>query len=240
MASKNIEGIILSRISFGEADRILTVFSKEEGKTKVLAKGSRKIKSKLAPHIEPFSVGKYFVVEGKSFYILTGAEATEQNEDIMRDLEVYKDACYVSELLSMTLFENIPNASLYEISKEVFLNLPKYGPVEREIILRFFEYKLLESAGYVPNFHKCVSCGDALKECDHYEGSFEGVKCDNCATGEKKVSKTFVKIIRFFKANDLSAVLRLKGLEEYSGELRDVLLPFLYDILPKTPKARNL
>lgn len=240
MASKNIEGIILSRTSFGEADRILTVFSKDDGKTKILAKGSRKIKSKLAPHIEPFSVGNYFVVEGKSFYILTGAEATEQNEAIMGDLEIYKDACYVSELLSMTLFEDIPNPKLYRIAKEVFLNLPKYDPAEREMILRFFEYKLLESAGYLPNFHLCVKCGKKLSEEDSYEGNFEGVKCKDCGVGEKKVSKTFVKIIRFFQENELDAVLKLKGIGEYNGELRDILLPFLYDILPKTPRARNL
>lgn len=240
MASKNIEGIILSRISFGEADRILTVFSKDEGKVKILAKGSRKIKSRLAPHIEPFSVGKYFVVEGKTFYILTGAEATEQNEEILSDLEIYKDASYVSELLSMTVFEGIKNAKLYRISKEVFLNLPKYQATEREIILRFFEYKLLESAGYVPNFHHCVKCGDKLEEEDFYEGTFEGVKCSTCSDQEKKVSKTFVKIIRFFADNELDAVLKLSGLDEYAQELRDVLLPFLYDILPKTPKARNL
>lgn len=240
MASKNIEGIILSRISFGEADRLLTVFSKEEGKTKILAKGSRKIKSKLAPHIEPFSVGHYFVTEGKSFYILTGAEATEQNEEVLTDLEVYKDACYVSELLAMTLFEDIPNPKLYQISKEVFLNLPKYKEEEREIILRFFEYKLLESAGYVPNFHQCIKCGAKLTEEESYEGNFEGVKCPKCSENQKVVSKNFVKIIRFFSENELEEVLKLKGVGKYNKEIRDILHPFLYDILPKTPRARNL
>jgi DNA repair protein RecO (recombination protein O) len=240
MATKNIEGIILSRINYGEADRILTLFSLDEGKTKILAKGSRRIKSKLASHVEPFSVGNYFVAEGKSFYILAGAEAVNHNEELLNELDLYKDASYVSELLSMTIFENIPNPKLYEVAKDVYLNLPKYGPAEREVILRFFEYKLLESAGYVPNFHKCVDCGEKLTESELYEGSFEGVKCDSCGKGEKKVTKSFIKTIRFFQQNDLSAVLRLKDVTSLNQELRDVLLPFLYDILPKTPKARSL
>jgi DNA repair protein RecO (recombination protein O) len=240
MATKNIEGIILSRVNFGEADRILTLFTLEEGKTKIIAKGSRKIKSKLASHIEPFSVGNYFVAEGKSFYILAGAEAVNHNEALTSELDLYKDASYVSELLSMTIFEEIPNPKLYQVAKDAYLNLPKYGPEEREIILRYFEYKLLESAGYVPNFRKCVKCGGTLAEEEIYEGDFEGVKCDDCSTGHKQVSKTFVKTIRYFQDNDLAGVLRLKNVSALNQELRDVLLPFLYDILPKTPRARTL
>ena len=240
MATRTIEGIVLSRSNFGEADRLLTVFSREEGKVRVLAKGSRKIKSKLAPHIEPFTVGNYFLAEGRSFYILAGAEAEEQNEGIMSDLDTLKDASYVSELLSMTIFEDVPNPKLYAVTKKVYTSLPKYSPEMREIILRFFEYKLLESAGYVPNFHKCVGCGKTLPEADYYEGDFEGVKCETCGKGEKKVSKNFVKIIRFFAANELESVFKIKGVEKYNEELKGVLLPFLYDILPRTPKAREI
>lgn len=240
MATKNIGGLVLSRINFGEADRLLTVFSDTEGKIKILAKGSRKIKSKMAPHIEPFTFAKYFVAEGKSFYILAGAESTELNPKITTDLDVFKDACYIAELLNFTLVEGVPSEKLFAITHDTYMVLPDLRPEEREAVIHFFEYQLLKSNGYTPNFSACRECGKKLTEKPHYFGTFEGVTCDNCGEAGKKISLEAFKILRYFGQCDLDDVLRIKGLESYNKEIKEVLVPFLYDILPKNPKAKEI
>ena len=53
MKVEKLQGFVLKRTNYGEADKILTVFTKERGKIKVLAKGVRKIKSRRAPHSFP-------------------------------------------------------------------------------------------------------------------------------------------------------------------------------------------
>ncbi|MFH1896595.1 MAG: recombination protein O N-terminal domain-containing protein, partial [bacterium] len=61
MNNFKLEAIILSRREFGEADAYLTVFSKEEGKLSLLAKGIRRVSSRRAPHLETFSRSEIYV-----------------------------------------------------------------------------------------------------------------------------------------------------------------------------------
>jgi DNA repair protein RecO (recombination protein O) len=65
MQQLQTRGIILSRTDFGEADRILTVLTPQQGKLRLMAKGVRKIKSKLAGGIELFSVSDITYIRGK-------------------------------------------------------------------------------------------------------------------------------------------------------------------------------
>ena len=59
------ESIVLSRINYGDNDRIVTVITRDQGKIRLIAKGSRKLKSKLAAGIELFSVSEISFIKGK-------------------------------------------------------------------------------------------------------------------------------------------------------------------------------
>ena len=68
------EGVILSRRNFGEADRILSIYTRDYGKITVLAKGVRRPKSKKAGHVEIGNWCKVFIARGKNLDILTEVE----------------------------------------------------------------------------------------------------------------------------------------------------------------------
>lgn len=240
MTTKTLDAIILSRKNYGEADRILTVFSKEEGKIKVIAKGCRKIKSKLACHIEPFSVGQYFVVEGKSFYILAGAEGIIPNNKISENIEVYKDASYICEILQLASEENEPNKTLYELTREVMAILPSLSNIERDIAARYFEFKILSESGYSPNYYHCLKCRKQVKESEDYTGNFEGVYCEGCKGEGTRIDIGTLKVLRLFERVNLGAILRIKNITDYNARLYEVTYSYLRDILPKTPKSKEL
>ncbi|KKR32290.1 MAG: repair protein RecO protein, partial [Candidatus Gottesmanbacteria bacterium GW2011_GWC2_39_8] len=86
MRTYKTEGIILRRINFGEADRLITIFSKHYGKQKVLGKGVRKIKSRRAPHLELFNRSVIFLHRGKNFDIITEAQTINSFSDLRKDL----------------------------------------------------------------------------------------------------------------------------------------------------------
>ena len=86
------KGIILRRTNYGEADRILTIITKD-GKISALAKGARKLKSKLAGNIELFSYSEFVFHKGKGkLAILTNARLIEYYPHIITSLEAIKDA----------------------------------------------------------------------------------------------------------------------------------------------------
>ena len=97
------EAIILKSADLGEIDRLLTIYSKEMGRVNVLAKGTKKLESKLRCHIEPLSYSYLILVKGKNFLILKDAVLIDQFLSIRKDLEkvkiVYKIVDLVNELI---------------------------------------------------------------------------------------------------------------------------------------------
>lgn len=239
MQTKSIEAIILGRKNWGEADRLVFAYSDELGKIKFIAKGSRKIKSKMASHIEPFTVGKYGLVQGKTYFILTSAEGINQNQNLSANLEAYSEAAYLCELLDLATEENLPNEKIYETAKDILGHLNKLDSAKRKIALRFFEFLLLDSQGYKPSYQKCKKCGTKLSENEYFWGDFEGVFCENCGKQGQQIDKNTFKILRIFETGDFKKALAVQNGEEYSGKLQDIITGYLYDILPKIPKTKS-
>ena len=74
------EAIIIKRMNLGEADRIVTAFSRDFGKIRFVAKGVRRIKSKFGGSVEPFYKSELLIVNGKSLDILSNAEIKETHQ----------------------------------------------------------------------------------------------------------------------------------------------------------------
>lgn len=240
MPTLNTDAIILSRRDCGEADRLLIAYSKDLGGIKIMARGSRRLKSKLAAHVEPFCVGKYFLAEGKTFYILAGAEAVETNTTLSSDIERYKDASYVCELLQMVMVENQASEKLFSETRRILNSLGKENASTRKLLLRYFEFLLLSEIGYETNFTQCRKCHGKLEKEESYLGSYEGVYCGRCKGEGKKIGINALKILRVFESKDLNDVLRYTGTGRYAGELKEVTFSYLCGILPKIPKSENL
>lgn len=240
MATKNVEAIVMSRRDFGEADRLLTALTRSEGKIKIVARGARKIKSKLASAIEPFSIGKYFVAEGKSFYILAGAECESQNLKISNDIELYKDVSYIFEILEMVTTEGQKDEKIFFLTKELLSSIYKESESKRQIAIRYFEYKILEYSGFKPEYAKCISCREKLQPQKFFIGNFEGVYCQKCKKSGQKISLDTIKLLRVFAEGNLLQVLSIKEIESYNEDLKKVILPQLYDILPRKPHSQLL
>src|SRR4051812_28556736 len=80
-------GIVLSRTDYGEADRIVSVLTPDQGKLRLMAKGVRKVKSKLAGGIELFSVSELSFIPGKNdIGTLVSARLTQHFANIVKDI----------------------------------------------------------------------------------------------------------------------------------------------------------
>lgn len=71
---RKVEAVVIAHRELGEADRVVRVFSRENGKLVTLAKGVRKIQSRKAAHLEPFTQSALVLARGKTFWIITQAE----------------------------------------------------------------------------------------------------------------------------------------------------------------------
>ncbi len=84
--SLKVEAVVLRHSDYGEADRLLTLFTREQGKLRAIAKGVRKMQSRKAGHLEPFAQVTLMLAQGHDLWIVTQAEAIESLQPLREDL----------------------------------------------------------------------------------------------------------------------------------------------------------
>src|SRR5690242_266710 len=144
MPTVTTEGLILKRINFGEADRVLTVLTDRYGKISAIARGVRKITSRRAGNIEVLNRVKLHLFKAKS-YTLSEAESIDTFQKIKDNLTLSTYAFHILELIDRLVPEEQKNPNIYSLVLET-LELLKTSP--RQIFIRSFEVKLLSLLGF--------------------------------------------------------------------------------------------
>jgi DNA repair protein RecO (recombination protein O) len=139
------EAIILKRLNLGEADRILTAYTKHYGKIKALAKGVRKIASRKGGNVESFNHVTLFLAKGKNLDIVTEATAMATFSHLRKDLLKVGLAFYFCELVDKLTPEGQANRRVFELLKDT---LGKIGKIKPLNLVRGFEEALLDELGF--------------------------------------------------------------------------------------------
>jgi DNA repair protein RecO (recombination protein O) len=145
MRSRNYksEGIVLKRINMGEADRILTIFTKKHGKIHCVAKGVRKPTSRKSGHIELFDNTLLYLAKGKNIDILTQAEVIKRFSQIRTKLKAAKAAFHVVEIIDQLLPENQNNHNVYKELLNILAIIDSQGQATKRQIAEFEERILI-------------------------------------------------------------------------------------------------
>lgn len=141
------EGVILKRRSSGEADRILTIFTRQFGKLRVIAKGIRKIQSKRAPHLEVFRRVRFSTSTSNPIPYLTEVESIGDNQFSLINLRSVTGAYYICELVDAFLPEKMENEEVYELLLRALRSLQTE---KQEVVIKEFPRLLLVILGYYP------------------------------------------------------------------------------------------
>jgi len=145
------EGIILASDKYREKDRLLTIYTREFGKIRVISRGSRKMDSKLSPHLEPLAWVNLMLINGKGIATLTGSSQIK-NFFRLKSKGVYiLLALHLAELVDKATLENLPDEKIFNLLLDLlsYLDRPKPKLATAEIIL-IFKVKLLEFLGLRP------------------------------------------------------------------------------------------
>ncbi len=170
------EGLVLRTRPLGEADRLVTLLTRESGKFEALARGARKIKSKLAAGVDVFTCGEYTFHRGKTWPIITGQSSKERFLWFRENPDLYPYGLYLAELTDRLVAGEEPCPDLYRLLLEGWCLLG--GNSDRCLIIRAFELKLVHYLGYTPGLNYCSGCGsDQVRGFSPREGS---LLCSGC------------------------------------------------------------
>jgi len=234
------EAIILRRSDYGEADRILTIYTPRWGKRRAIAKGVRKTTSRLAGHIELFTRVNLQLAEGRNLDIVTQAEIIAPYRRLRLDLERISFAYYVAELLDKLTTDEEGQNSNYALLAET-LDALDSAPVP-EVAVRRFELRLLGLVGYRPYLFHCAACQETLtEEADRWTPA-GGMLCPRCGPADPSavpVSLPAFKALRFMQREPLDAVVGLRLRQEVLREIEALLRITIRPILERDLKSVN-
>jgi DNA repair protein RecO (recombination protein O) len=233
--SLRTEAIVLRHSDWGEADRLLTLFTSYRGKIRVIARGVRKLNSRKAGHLEPFTIVNLMLARGRDFWIVSQAEMTESFFNIRNNLQLTGAASYLIELTDRFTFEEQENHPLYQLLVESMQRLEG-----NEVIFnatRYFELQLFNHLGYRPQLLNCVHCSREILAEDQYF-SFEkgGTLCPACGKlidQTKPISMDALRYLRHFQRSSFPEIRKVKIPIAVRREMEFILAGYISYLLER-------
>jgi DNA repair protein RecO (recombination protein O) len=236
------EAIVLKRIDFGEADRILTVFTLERGKVRVIAKGVRRIASRKSGHVELFTHAGLLLAEGRNLDVVTQAETVRPYRRIREDLIRTTYAYHMVELVDRFVEEGIEHPATFELLRESLAALTEAEVAS--LVARYFELRLLGQLGYRPQLFACVRCEAELEPDGNAFSPFAGgVLCPSCLprhTDALGLSGPAFRVLRFLQTRDWAVARRIELTSATRGTLERVMHAYVRHLLERDLQSANL
>jgi DNA repair protein RecO (recombination protein O) len=233
------EAIVLKRADFGEADRLLTLYSKEFGKIRAIAKGARKPQSRKTGHVELFMRSKFFIAKGRSLDIITQAEMIDAYAPLRDDLLHVSHASYAVELLDRFTVEDDPHIGMYNLLDHTLTRFAETDDLS--LATRYYELHLLSQTGFQPRLFHCVSCGEDIIEQDQFfSPELGGILCPDCRHADRRaipVSAAAVKVMRYLQTRHWSTVKHLRLRRELLQELEGIMHSYILHTLERELKS---
>lgn len=180
MDAVEVTGMILNTMPVNEADRRLSLLTKELGRISCFARNARRPTSELVGATRTFAFGRFFLYPGKGAYTLQRAEIDEYFEPLVSDVAGTAYACYFAELVGHFTHEGSDEGRMlallyYSLKALLRPSLPD------PLVKRITEFKVLSLFGVAPSFEICPSCKKAVEKGFFSPGRMQ-LLCEACAS----------------------------------------------------------
>lgn len=195
------DAFILKRMDLGEAHRVLTLYTREHGKLRAVAKGVRRTTSRSAGHLELFTLADVLLARGRDLDVVSQADTRRSFRAVREDLDRTSYAYYMAELVDQLTEDRMENRGLFEALADG-LGALEEQPDARVVLLAFL-LRLLDVLGYRPELRQCVACRSEIAPgLNRFSAHLGGAVCPACGQDEPSgriVSNDALKVLRYFQ-----------------------------------------
>jgi DNA repair protein RecO (recombination protein O) len=178
--SLKTEGIVIRSLRYGEADRILHLYTPHRGRVGVIAKGVRRARSRFGGRLEPFFRLDLVLYEGRGDLLtVTSAETLAAHPRLREHAGALDGAARACEAVARVFDEGDPHAGVYHLLANELALLDRDPAAAGRANALAFRLKLLLAAGFAPQLVACASCGER-EHLVGFSGAAGGVVCAAC------------------------------------------------------------
>jgi DNA repair protein RecO (recombination protein O) len=216
------DAIVLSRFDYGEADRIMTLFTPEHGKIKAIAKGVRRPTSRLGGSLEPLAELRVALARGRTFDVVTQVEVERAWLKLRDSLESAATAWYLAELADRSTEERHEAEGMYVLLRRAYELLDDGMNPGR--VARWYEMHLADELGMRPEVDRCAECDRVLEADERFRWvpPLGGVLCSRCPGPPEDRAALSVEALKLLKAYQRMDVEALAGLRLPAAVEREV------------------
>lgn len=175
------EGIVLRETEYNEADKLLTVLTKDHGRLTLKARGVRRNKSSVKSACQFLAFSEFTWQEYQGKATITEAVSIEQFRELRDDIELLSLSSYFAQLAELLSQEDAYEPTLLSLMLNALYALAKLKKPQR-LVKAVFELKAACIAGFLPNLQGCAVCGE--KQPDRLNVSHGILQCSACKTDE--------------------------------------------------------
>ena len=183
MPPEKAQALVLRTVAFSNTSQVVTLFTRERGMVRALAKGSRRLRSPFEGALDLLAQCRIVCLprSAAALDLLTQAELVRNFAGLRRSLPSLYAATYVAELLAGLAGERDPHVALWDATVDLWHQLSE-GPCRPERLFRY-EVLCLRELGVLPQWTRCVGCDRELSPARGYgfRAGDGGVRCPDCA-----------------------------------------------------------
>lgn len=239
MPIKEDEGIVLRTQKLKEIDKIVTIFSRENGVVKGIAKGALKFNNRFGSSLEPLSHIKfiYYEREGRELFIIKTAELINSYFEIQKNPKIFNGFSQMIELLEEFVPQRVKEEKIFRLLNAC-LSATSMG-IEIDLILLYFKFWLLKISGFLPELSRCKKC---RKEGGGFlSPSMDGIYCEDCAKLKTmEVISTTGKFVQFISKNPPANLKDFPIQENERIKIENLINELLLHHLEKMPKTLSI
>ena len=178
--SLKTDAIVLRSIRYGEADRILHLYTPGYGRIGAIAKGARRSRSRFGARLEPFFQIRLVLHEGRSdLYTVTAVDTIEANAALRESAAALDAAARACDAVARLFETNEPHPEVFALLAKQLTLLAGQPAAARSENALAFRLKLLLAAGIVPQLGSCATCGER-EHLVGFSAAAGGVVCSSC------------------------------------------------------------
>lgn len=226
-------GVVLHRRDYTEYSHMYTVYTKDYGKISAHCRGSKKLKSKMAPYLESHDVLQLFLVQGRSKMTIIGVEHAQRFPKLLEDYRRVLFVSYCLELIDKLMKNGDRDPEVFDLVNDT-LRLLSENEKGYDLIMHGFTLKLLVHIGFTPQLYYCLRCEkDLAPHGNIFSFAEGGVICSQCSgfhtVNGLSIQENTIKLLRVLSTNHLEHILTVGMKNDVRHEFAHIVQKyFLY------------
>lgn len=225
------EALVIGSMRYREADRVLTLYTRDRGRVSAIAKGVRRTKSKVGGRLEPFSLVRASLYAGRGLYTVVGADTLRTFQGVREELFRMEEGARLLGAVRHLFPGEEASIPVFNVLVRGIAHLAESpDPAAAAGVVLATRLKLLVLLGYAPEVSRCAGCGSE-GPLFGFSPSLGGVVCEPCAGAADiscfPVSTGAVATLRALLDGPLAQVERLELDERATAEIEQMVVQTL-------------